>query len=188
MSAYLRVRIPIWLDRICALPILLYRRLKYDYPYRKIYLGEGKFTIADTEDYYRFNYFNWCPRKTAKISTPFDSSARQKTELKSFPCTVLSLIPLNAFWSTTETVSASITERKTSASPHTPRTSSIKERPGKILPRATSAYSLKINPENGSPESSITKKEPGSADSNPKSTPLAPMIRTPKNITANLHD
>ena len=66
MSAKLIIPIPIWLDKIFAWPILLYRRWKYTWPYRKIYLGEGKFTIVDPEDYYRFNYFNWCPKENGK--------------------------------------------------------------------------------------------------------------------------
>jgi hypothetical protein len=57
----LTISIPAWLDKICAWPMMCYRRHKYGYTYRKISLGEGKFTIVDPVDYYRFNIFNWCP-------------------------------------------------------------------------------------------------------------------------------
>jgi len=59
MSAKLTITIPEWLDRICACPVSAYRRFEYGYPFRRIYLGEGKFTIVDTQDYYRLKNFNW---------------------------------------------------------------------------------------------------------------------------------
>jgi hypothetical protein len=52
-------RIPIWLDRIFVWPVLLYRRLQFGYSFRKIPLGEGRFTIVDLRDFYRFNFFHW---------------------------------------------------------------------------------------------------------------------------------
>jgi hypothetical protein len=53
-------RIPVWLDKVFAWPAMVYRRHKYGYPYRKIYLDEGKWTILDVEDYYRYAGFKWC--------------------------------------------------------------------------------------------------------------------------------
>jgi hypothetical protein len=52
-------RIPIWLDRICAWPMMWYRRRKYGYDFRRIYLGEGEWTILDPADYYRFGNLKW---------------------------------------------------------------------------------------------------------------------------------
>ncbi len=63
MSANLTISIPEWLDRVCAWPVVVYRKHKYGYTYRKISLGERKFTIVDPADYYRFNIFNWCPNE-----------------------------------------------------------------------------------------------------------------------------
>lgn len=60
MKINLTIGIPSWLDRICAWPAMVYRRHRYGYDYRRIYLGEGKWTILDTEDYYRFRKFRWC--------------------------------------------------------------------------------------------------------------------------------
>jgi hypothetical protein len=38
---------------------MVYRRQKYGYDFRRIYLGEGEWTILDQEDYYRLGNFNW---------------------------------------------------------------------------------------------------------------------------------
>ncbi|MFH1370520.1 MAG: HNH endonuclease [Planctomycetota bacterium] len=61
--ASIQINIPNWLDRIFTWPVLIYRKHKYGWPFRKIYLGEGKFTIVEPQDYYRFNVFNWCPEE-----------------------------------------------------------------------------------------------------------------------------
>jgi hypothetical protein len=39
---------------------MVYRQMKFGYAYRKIYLDEGKWTILDPNDYYRFGRFKWC--------------------------------------------------------------------------------------------------------------------------------
>jgi hypothetical protein len=38
---------------------MIYRRHKYGYEFRRIYLGEGEWTILDQQDYYRFGGFKW---------------------------------------------------------------------------------------------------------------------------------
>jgi hypothetical protein len=63
MAAKLTITIPEWLDKICAWPAIMYRQWKYGFPFRKISLGEGKFTIVDPHDFYRFSFFNWCPKE-----------------------------------------------------------------------------------------------------------------------------
>ncbi|MFH1370644.1 MAG: AP2 domain-containing protein [Planctomycetota bacterium] len=59
MSANLNIKIPDWLDKICASPLMWYRRRKYGYDFRRIYLGDGEWTILDKEDYYRLNHYKW---------------------------------------------------------------------------------------------------------------------------------
>jgi hypothetical protein len=59
MKVNLTIWIPGWLDRLCACPVMLYRRRKYGYPFRKIRLTEGKLTIVDPDDYYRLSDFDW---------------------------------------------------------------------------------------------------------------------------------
>jgi hypothetical protein len=51
---YVQIKIPNWLDFIFTLPLLGLRRLRYGYPYRRIYLGEGVYTIVDPDVYYLF--------------------------------------------------------------------------------------------------------------------------------------
>ena len=59
MSAKYSISIPVFIDLLFIWPMLLYRLLKYKYTFRKIPLGEGRFTIVDPFVYYRFCRFNW---------------------------------------------------------------------------------------------------------------------------------
>jgi len=59
MSAQLTIAILNWLDFIFTWPLLAYRLLRYGYTYRRIYLGEGEWTILDQQDYYRLKNYNW---------------------------------------------------------------------------------------------------------------------------------
>jgi hypothetical protein len=60
MKVNLTIGIPAWLDKICTWPVTCYRRFKYGYSYRRIYLGESEWTILDQEDYYRLGHLKWC--------------------------------------------------------------------------------------------------------------------------------
>jgi hypothetical protein len=59
MTLHLTIRVPNWLDLLFAFPLLAFRRLRFGYPFRKIPLTEGKFTIVDPADFYRLNSFYW---------------------------------------------------------------------------------------------------------------------------------
>lgn len=59
MTTKLSITIPAWLDKICTWPVTWYRRFKFGYSYRRIYLGESEWTILDQEDYYRLGHFKW---------------------------------------------------------------------------------------------------------------------------------
>ena len=59
MKVNLTIGIPCWLDLIFVSPLLLYRLLRYGYTYRRIYLGDGQFTILDQQDYYHLSKFKW---------------------------------------------------------------------------------------------------------------------------------
>jgi len=59
MSAKLTIAITEWLDKVCASPLMFYRRLKYGEPFRKIYLGEGAYTIVDPDVYYENCQYIW---------------------------------------------------------------------------------------------------------------------------------
>jgi hypothetical protein len=54
-----QIKIPNWLDFVCALPVLLCRWLRYGYSFRRIPLGEGRFALVDQQDYYWLNNFHW---------------------------------------------------------------------------------------------------------------------------------
>ena len=60
MKVNLTIGIPSWLDKIFAWPAMVYRRRKYGYEFRRIYLGEGLWTILDQQDYYRYGHIKWC--------------------------------------------------------------------------------------------------------------------------------
>ena len=57
--ASIQVNLINWWDIILAWPVMVYRRWKYGYSFRKIYLGEGEWTIVEPMDYYRLKNFNW---------------------------------------------------------------------------------------------------------------------------------
>lgn len=57
--ASIEVKIPNWLDRICAWPVRLYRRHKYGYEFRRIYVGEGRYAIVDQKDFCLLNNLEW---------------------------------------------------------------------------------------------------------------------------------
>jgi hypothetical protein len=59
----IQFKIPVLLDLICVSPVLLYRLLRYGWAYRKIPLGEGRFTIVDPLIFYRLNKFNWAAKR-----------------------------------------------------------------------------------------------------------------------------
>ncbi|MBN2018712.1 MAG: hypothetical protein JW749_00630 [Sedimentisphaerales bacterium] len=59
MAAKVTIPIPEWLDRICTWPVMVYRKHKKGWPYRRIYLGNGKWTIVEPQDYYWLKEFNW---------------------------------------------------------------------------------------------------------------------------------
>jgi len=53
------IHIPNWLERPIVFIVLLYRRLRFGYPFRRIPLSQGKFAIVDPEDYPRLAKHKW---------------------------------------------------------------------------------------------------------------------------------
>jgi len=53
------MKVPKWVDMIFAYPVIIYRLWKYGSAYRRIYLGEGKFTMVEPGDFYWLNNYHW---------------------------------------------------------------------------------------------------------------------------------
>jgi hypothetical protein len=60
MGVKVTITIPIWLDRVCAWPAVVYRKWKYGYSFRRIDLGSEIFAMVEQRDYYRVKELNWC--------------------------------------------------------------------------------------------------------------------------------
>ena len=80
--ARIQFNVPNWIDRILVRPMLTYRRIRYGQAFRKISLGEGKFTIVEPRDFYQVNRFNWCAKengpRTYAVRLVADSHNRTK--------------------------------------------------------------------------------------------------------------
>jgi len=55
----IQIKVPEWLDKICVWPAMWYRRRKYGYDFRRIYLGDEEWTIVDGDVYYRLGHLKW---------------------------------------------------------------------------------------------------------------------------------
>jgi len=55
----LTITIPWWLERLVVLPVLLYRRIRYGYTFRRIPLTRGKYAIVDPDDYDGLSQYKW---------------------------------------------------------------------------------------------------------------------------------
>jgi hypothetical protein len=57
------IRIPKWLAWGAALPVLVYRRIRYGYGFRRIRLTQGKYAIVDADDYWELSKYSWYAHK-----------------------------------------------------------------------------------------------------------------------------
>jgi hypothetical protein len=59
MKVNLTIGIPVWLDKIFTWPVMVYRKRKNGYTYRRIYLGDGEWTKVDVDVYYHLGHHKW---------------------------------------------------------------------------------------------------------------------------------
>jgi len=57
------INIPTWIERVLILPVLLYRRIRYGYAFRRIPLSRGMYAIVDPDDFWRLSRHKWCALK-----------------------------------------------------------------------------------------------------------------------------
>ena len=81
----IQIKVPNWLDKIFAWPLLAYRKHKYGLPFRKIPLGQGIFTIVDPDVFYLLNIFPWVARKDrcGIYAVRFDNGSDKRSKIVS---------------------------------------------------------------------------------------------------------
>ena len=55
----IQIKVSNWLDFIFTCPLLVFRLLRFGCAYRRLYLGQGKWTLLDVKDYYHLRFFKW---------------------------------------------------------------------------------------------------------------------------------
>jgi len=59
LAIQITISIPVLIERLLVFALLKYRRLRYGYPFRRIRLTQGKYSIVDPEDYDRLAKHKW---------------------------------------------------------------------------------------------------------------------------------
>jgi len=79
----IKIRIPTWLEMAAVLPVLLYRKLRYGYTFRRIRLSQGKYAIVDPDDFHRLNSHKWyvCKRSNTYYAMRGQWSPKLKKRL-----------------------------------------------------------------------------------------------------------
>lgn len=76
----IRFNIRRWVEEQIVFFVLLYRRLRYGYPFRRIPLTRGKFAIVDPEDYNLLSRCKWCAVKDS--NTYYAVRSRQNKQIR----------------------------------------------------------------------------------------------------------
>ena len=78
----INIKIPAWLDNMIILLVLLYRRLRYGYPFRRIPLTQGMYAIVNPSDYDDLAKYNWRICKSKGKHTLYAERSVRKTNGK----------------------------------------------------------------------------------------------------------
>ena len=62
-GAAIKINIPDWLESIIVWPVLLYRRVRYGYAFRRIRMAQPRYAKVDPADYKRLKRYEWITRK-----------------------------------------------------------------------------------------------------------------------------
>ena len=187
MTTKLTISVPKWLDRLCAWPVLTFRRQKFGFTFRKIYLGEGKFTIVDPQDFYWLNNFHWCVngRNEQFYAVRNDITANGKTKLVRMHREIMN--PPRDLLLTIDSAIRWIIAGRICDWRRKHKICKTDERE-KILLHNLSVFLLTRTIRNGLAKSSIRERKNGLADLTTNSPPLVPMTPLPKSITEILRD
>lgn len=55
----MKIMVPEWIEKIIIRALLMYRKWKHGYPFRRIMLGKGYYAIVDPEDYDKLIEVKW---------------------------------------------------------------------------------------------------------------------------------
>ena len=79
ITAYILVR----LGKLAVAVLLLYRRLRYGYPFRRIPMAGPRYAIVDPEDYERLRKYEWFLNKRGHCFYTFRKEPNKKTRKES---------------------------------------------------------------------------------------------------------
>jgi hypothetical protein len=81
MKHNLTINVPDWLESFIVSPLLLYRRLRFGYPFRLIPLTQGKFTVVDPDVYWSLAVYKWSALKQHNTFYAVRSQGRRQIKM-----------------------------------------------------------------------------------------------------------
>ena len=81
----IKVPVPAPIERAGLALILLYRKLRYGYSFRRIRLTRGKYAIVDPEDFVRLNQYRWyCSQSNYAVRATSKKSGKGPKQVEIF--------------------------------------------------------------------------------------------------------
>jgi hypothetical protein len=84
IKVVLSFTIPLWIKKPAVWLLLLYRRLRYGYAFRRIALTRGKYAIVDPEDYERLAKYRWQAVKSRNTFYAIRCSRRDRNGARKY--------------------------------------------------------------------------------------------------------